>query len=109
MDIQKSPMAHMLSILAKVTASVMIIRYTLLIINSYYPFLPSGIITDILHYIDIYAPITLMVLIALSIVWDKNELLKFIMVVVCSVIVICAFFPDVRTTLEQFAGISRVA
>ena len=108
-NIQKSPMAQLLTFIGKTTAIIMIIRYVLLIVNSYYPFLPNGVVMDILNYINIYAPIILMVAIALSIVWDKSEILKFIMVVVCSLVVICCFFPDVRNTLEQFAGISQVA
>ncbi len=94
-----------LNILAKIIAVIMIIRYTLIIVHTYYPFLQNGIILDIMGYIDLYAPLTLMVVVALSVVWNKSDILKLIMLVVCAAIIIFSFFPAVRQTIEQFTGI----
>lgn len=106
-DNKKNSATELLSMLGKLIAVIMIVRYALLIIHTYYPFLPSGVFMDIMAYINIYAPITLMVVIALSAVWDRSEVLRLVMLVISVAIIICSFFPDVRTTIEQFAGISQ--
>ena len=102
---KKNIVKDMLCILGKIIAVIMIIRYALLIVHTYYPYLPDGIVMDILSYIGLYAPITLMVVVSLSAVWDKGEILKLIVIIICTAIIIFSFFPSVRETIEQFAGI----
>ncbi len=97
------------NILAKIIAVIMIIRYSLLIVHTYYPFLQNGVFMDILGYIDIYAPLTLMVVVSLSIVWNKNEILRLITVLICTAIIIFSFFPSVRQTIEQFTGLVQIS
>lgn len=96
-----------LNVLAKIIAVVMIVRYSLVIVHAYYPFLNNQTVLDIMGYIDLYAPLTLMVVVSLSVVWDKSDLLKLIMILVCTAIIIFSFFPAVRETIEQFTGIVR--
>ncbi len=105
---KKSIITQMLCILGKIIAVIMIIRYALLIVHTYYPFLPNGIVMDILSYINLYAPIALVIVVALSAIWDKSDILKLIMLIICTAIVIFSFFPAVRETIEQFAGIVRL-
>lgn len=102
----KSAISNVLSVIAKLIAVIMIIRYALLIVHTYYPFLPDGIVMDIMAYIDAYAPMILMIVVALSAVWDKSDVLKLIMLIICVAIIIFSFFPAVRETIEQFTGIT---
>lgn len=96
-----------LNILAKIVAVIMIVRYALLIVHTYYPFLQNRTILDILNYIDLYAPLVLMVVVSLSVVWNKSDILKLVMIVVCTAIIIFCCFPAVRQTIEQFTGIAQ--
>ena len=106
---EKNNFTLFLNILAKIIAVIMIIRYSLLIVHTYYPFLQGGVFMDILGYIDLYAPLILMVVVALSVVWNKGDILKLIMLVICTAIIIFSFFPSVRQTIEQFTGLVRVS
>lgn len=99
-----------LRILAQIIAVIMIARYALLIVENYVHFLPTtGAIPKIMTYIELYAPMALMICVGLSAVWTKSAALRLIFLVVCVGIVICTFFPGVRDTITNYVGITHPA
>jgi len=99
----------LLASLGGLVAVVMIATYACLIVQTYYPFIPSeGFFVDAIYYVNMYAPMALMVLVGLSAVWDKSGILKLVFLVACAAIIIFSFFPDVRTTIENAIGVSAV-
>lgn len=108
-ETRQSAMAEFLDFIGKVIAVLMVIRYAALIVENYYSFLPTeGLFFDIINYIGLYAPMALMVVVGLEAVWDKSELLKLVMLVICAAIVIFSFFPDVWTTIINYTGVAQV-
>lgn len=104
---EENPIKRVLRFLGELIAIIMIIRYALLIVENYVHFLPTeGIITDIINYVGLYAPIALMICVGLSAVWGRSFLIKVIFLVVCVAIVIFTFFPDVRDTITNYIGIT---
>ncbi len=100
---------RLLSSLGGLVAILMIVRYACLIVQTYYAFLPTeGIIVDAINLIGLYAPITLMILVGLSAVWDKSSILKLVFLIVCAAIVIFTFFPDVRAQIETTIGVAMI-
>ncbi len=103
----RSGMAELLNTLGRVIAVILILRWAALIVETYYPFLPTeGIVPDIIRYIDLYAPMALMIIVGLEAVWDKSDLLKLVFLIICAAIVIFSFFPDVRQTIVDYIGVS---
>ena len=104
---EENPIKRVLRFLGELIAIIMIIRYALLIVESYVHFLPTeGIIVDIINYVGLYAPMALMICVGLSAVWGRSDLLKLIFLVVCVAIVIFTFFPGVRDTITNYIGIT---
>ncbi len=101
----------LLSKLGQLIAVIMIIRYALLIVENYYPFLPTeGVVADIITYIGMYAPMALMIIVGLSAVWGtKSDLVRLIFLIICAAIVIFTFFPGVRDTIVNYIGVSPAA
>ena len=106
-DDNRSGMSELLSTLGKVIAVILLLRWAALIVETYYSFLPAdGIVPEIIRYIDLYAPMALMIVVGLEAVWDKSDLLKLVFLVICAAIVIFSFFPDVRQTIVDYIGVS---
>ena len=58
----RSGMAELLNTLGRVVAVILILRWAALIVETYCPFLPTeGIVPDIIRYVDLYAPMALMI------------------------------------------------
>jgi len=105
---EKSGAVALFDFLGKFIAVVMILRYTALIVENYYSFLPTeGIIYDIIQYVGMYAPMALVVVVGLEAVWDKSDLLKFIFIIICAAIIIFTFFPGVWQSITNYAGITK--
>lgn len=108
-DVEEKSTKNLLVALGGLVAILMIARYTCLIVETYYPFLPSeGFIVEAINYIGLYAPITLMVLVGLSAVWDKSSILKLVFLVACAAIIIFSFFPDVKSQIESSIGVAAI-
>ena len=106
-DDRRSSTTELLDFLGRLIAVVMILRYGALIVENYYPFLPTeGIIPELFTYIGMYAPMALMVIVGLEAVWDKSDLLKLVFLVICAAIVIFSFFPDVWQTILNYTGVN---
>ena len=107
---EQNTIKKFLSGLGQLIAVLMIIRYALLIVHSYYAFLPSsGVIFDIMNYIGLYAPMALMICVGLSAVWGKSDIIKLVFLIVCAAIVIFTFFPGVRDTITNYIGVTSTA
>ncbi|MBQ3048215.1 MAG: hypothetical protein IJD48_04305 [Clostridia bacterium] len=107
---EKSGFIQLLDLVGKITAILMILCWAVTIAEAYIKFLPTdGIIPTLIAYVDMYAPITLMVIVGLEAVWDKPLLVKLLVILACAAIVICSFFPDVRATIENYAGLTQLA
>ena len=110
MSDENNSFKDMLNGLGQLVAVVMILYYALFIVNGYVPggFLPTeGTIALILKYIGIYAPISLMILVVRSAVWDKGSIARLVFVVICAAIVISTFFPDVMKSITDGLGIQK--
>ena len=110
MSDENNSFRDLLNGLGQLVAVVMILRYALLIVNHYVPdgFLPTeGTVYDIIRYVGIYAPMALMVLVGLSAVWDKGNVARLVFLVVCAVIVIFTFFPDVMNSITDYIGVKN--
>jgi hypothetical protein len=110
MSDENNSFKDLLNGLAQLVAVVMILRYALLIVNHYVTdgFLPTeGTIYLILKYIEVYAPMALMVLVGLSAVWDKGNIAKLVFLIVCAVIVIFTFFPGVMDSITDYIGVKN--
>ncbi len=104
---KRSSIGELLSMLGKLIAVVMVVRYGALIVEHYYHFLPTtGLIADAMIYVGLYAPMALMIVVALDAVWDKYGIAKLVVLVLCAAIVIVTFFPGVRATIENYIGVS---
>lgn len=105
-DNERSPMSDFLDFIGKVLAVVMIVVYAAEIVDTYYPFLQNtGIFATIMAYVHTYAPMALMTVVGLEAVWDKSELLKLVMLVICAAIIICQFLPGVQGTIVEYLGL----
>jgi len=107
---ERSAVTEFLDFIGKIIAVLMIIRYGALIVEHYHSFLPTeGVMFDIINYIGLYAPMALMIVVGLEAVWDKSDLLKLVVLIVCAAIVIFTFFPDVWGTIIDYTGITKGA
>lgn len=98
---------NLLAGLGGLVAVLMIVRYALLIAQTYVAFLPtSGFIIDAINFVGLYAPMALMVLVGLSAVWEKSGIVKLVFLIVCAAIVIFTFFPDVKAQVETAIGVA---
>lgn len=110
MSDENNSFRDLLNGLGQLVAVIMILRYALLIVNHYVPggFLPTeGAVYLIIKYVGIYAPISLMILVGLSAVWDKGNIAKLVFLIVCAVIVIFTFFPDVMNSITDYIGVKN--
>ncbi len=110
MSDENNSFRDLLNGLGQLVAVIMILRYALLIVNHYVPggFLPTeGTVYLIIKYVGIYAPISLMILVGLSAVWDKGNIAKLVFLIVCAVIVIFTFFPDVMNSITDYIGVKN--
>ncbi len=111
MSDEENETKNLLSRLGQLIAIIMIVRYVLLIVEHYYPFLPTeGVFADIMTYVGMYAPMALMIIIGLSAVWGtRSDIIKLVFLIICAAIVIFTFFPGVRDTIVDYIGISPAA
>ena len=108
MEKERSGIVELLDFIGKFVAVLMILRYGALIVENYYSFLPTeGFLFDLINYVGLYAPMVLMITVGLEAVWDKSDLLKLVLLVICAAIVIFSFFPDVWTTIIDYTGITK--
>lgn len=96
----------LLNNLGQLIAVIMIVRYALIIVNSYVTFIPeTGAIPTILNYVGIYAPMALMITVGLSAVWSKSNLVKLAFLIICFAIVVFSFDFGLRGPIEGFLGL----
>ena len=95
--------------LGKLIAIIMVVRYALLIVNNYANFLGnSEIVIKIVNYIGTYAPLALMTVVSLGAVWDKSEILRLVVAVVCAAVIIISFFPGVAESITGWLKLDNI-
>lgn len=94
--------------LGKLIAVIMIVRYGILIANHYANFVTSETFANILNYVGIYAPLALMTVVGLGAVWDKSDILKLVVAVVCAAVIIISFFPDVAQSITEWLQVEQI-
>ena len=95
--------------LGKLIALVMVIRYAILIINNYTGFLGNNeTVLTIFNYIGTYAPLALMTTVGLAAVWDKSEILRLVVAVVCAAVIIISFFPGVAENITSWLKLENI-
>lgn len=90
---------QMLNALGQLIAIIIIVRYGLVIVNHYVPFLTNETVLTILDYIYLYAPIALVTVVGLEAVWDKSDILKLVVAVICAAVIIISFLPGVKESI----------
>lgn len=95
--------------LGKLIAIVMVVRYAVLILNRYLGFIGDNqTVLTIINYIGVYAPLALMTVVGLAAVWDKSDLLKLIIAVVCAAVIIITFFPGVAESITTWLNVDSI-
>lgn len=94
--------------IGKLIAVIMVTRYALLIINHYTNFITNETFATILNYVGLYAPLSLMSVIGLAAVWEKSEILRIVVAVVCAAVVIITFFPDVAQDITNWLNVGPI-
>jgi len=94
--------------LGKLIAVIMVVRYGILIADHYLHFVSGETFILALGYIGKYAPLALMSVVGLGAVWDKSDLLKLVVAVVCAAVIIISFFPSVAASITEWAGLSEI-
>ncbi len=95
--------------LGKLIAIIMVVRYAVLILNRYLGFIGDNqTIATIINYIGTYAPLCLMTVVGLSAVWDKSDILKLVVLVVCAAVIIISFFPGVAESITGWLKIDPI-
>lgn len=103
---EESSFSKFLKNLGQIIAIVMILMYALIIVNNYYTldFLKNDTVATVMNYIQVYAPMSLMITVGLSAVWKKSTVIKIAFLVVCAAIVIFTFDFGIRGDIENFLG-----
>ncbi len=98
--------SKILNYVGQIIAVIMIVRYTLVIVNSYAPFIVAeSTFAVVLDYIGLYAPMALMVTVGLSAVWTKSTLIKLAFLIICAAIVIFSFDFGLKAPILGFFGL----
>ena len=98
----------MLMNLGKLIAVIMIIRYGILIVNHYVPFVTNETFATILNYVGLYAPLALMSVVGLGAVWEKSDIVKLFFIAVCAAVVIITFFPSVAQSITDWLQVGEI-
>lgn len=91
-------------VLGEILAVVLVITYALLIIDSNFNFIPTGIITNILSIIRTYGSLALIGVVGLEAIAKRNFIIQIIFVLLMVLIVIFLFFPG---TYQNLIGIVK--
>ena len=95
--------------LGKLVAIIMVVRYAVLILNKYLGFIGDNqTVLTIINYVGLYAPLCLMTLVGLAAVWDKSELLRLIVAVICAAVIIITFFPGVAESITTWLNVESI-